>query len=571
MDARIQGLIEHLYVTNENEDISPILQRLSTIIEDARHRLPRSNQRRVFSQQDVALITYGDSLQGIPDQTPLATLKTFLDYYLADTVNIVHILPFHPFSSDDGFSVMDYEQVDRALGTWDNIHQIAAEYDLMADFVLNHMSAQSEWFKRFLAGDSNFATLFMTAAPDTDISQVMRPRTSPLLTPFERENDDNVHVWTTFSADQVDFNYLSPETMLRMIKLLLDYVQHGAQIIRLDAVAYLWKEIGTSSIHLPQTHAFVQLMRAVLDDVAPHVTLITETNVPHRENISYFGDGQNEAQMVYNFTLPPLLLYAMLSEDATVLNDWACELHPPSPHTTYFNFTASHDGIGMRPLEGIIAPDEIAGLIDQMQHKGGRVSYRKHSDGTESPYEINITYLDAVTNPALDEDLQIQQFLVSQAIMLVLNGVPALYIHSLVGSRNDYAGVERQGHNRAINRTKLDATRLFDELNNNSSFRGKLFAAYRHMLQVRRRLPHFSPQVAHEVLDVQPPAVFALKKALDDHNYLIALHNLSGTAQQLKLASQHQATFAEALQGDTVTGAEIELSPYAVQWLVSQP
>src|SRR5690606_35016656 len=108
------------------------------------------------------------------------------------------------------------------------------------------------------------------------------------------------------SADQVDLNFKNPAVLLATTRALLFYVEHGAKFIRLDAIAYLWKEIGTPCIHLPQTHQVIQLMRAVLDEVAPDVRLITETNVPHPDNISYFGAGTNEAQLVYNFALPPL-------------------------------------------------------------------------------------------------------------------------------------------------------------------------------------------------------------------------------------------------------------------------
>jgi sucrose phosphorylase len=162
--------------------------------------------------------------------------------------------------------------------------------------------------------------------------------------------------------------------------------------------------------------------------VAPDVVIITETNVPHAENISYFGNGRDEAQLVYNFTLPPLLFYSFVKEDSTILSRWARDLHLPSSQNTFFNFTASHDGIGVRPLEGILPPEELQALIEIVNANGGKVSYKQNPDGTESPYELNITYVDAIL--ADQNSTRADKFLASQAIQYVLPGVPATYILS---------------------------------------------------------------------------------------------------------------------------------------------
>lgn len=559
----IKNLLQQLYGDTEADAILP---QLYSLMDAARAELRTQTGRRQFNEEDIALITYGDTLRDA-GRPPLAVLHGFLNRHLKDQINIVHVLPFHPYSSDDGFSVIDYEMVDPLLGEWKHIHQIAADYQLMADFVLNHMSAKSQWFQHYLADEEDFKDLFLSVPIDSDLSSVTRPRISPLLTPFQR-NEEAIHVWTTFSADQVDFNYLVPSTMLRMIGILLNYVQHGAQIIRLDAVAYLWKEIGTSSIHLPQTHAFVQLMRAVLDVVAPYVVLLTETNVPHQENISYFGDGHNEAQMVYNFTLPPLLLYSMMRENANLLSQWAANLQPVSEDTTFFNFTASHDGIGVRPLEGIVSSAEIFDLAKEIESKGGRVSYRSNADGSQSPYELNITYVDAIIDPGLPEAQQVQQFIVSQAIALALQGVPGIYIHSLLGSHNDKEGVERLGHNRAINRAKLHVKALEAALTDENSFRAKIFSAYQQLLNLRRASPYFNPQIPHEVLDVSNPAVFALSRRQDAQHKLIALHNISRRPQQVDISPYSKAEHLYDLLSQNIyqTGT-ITLPPFGVLWL----
>ncbi len=410
------------------------------------------------------LITYGDQLHDA-DQPPLRTLAEFCDTHLRGVVDGIHLLPFYPYSSDDGFSVIDYKQVNPALGTWDDVARVGQHFHLMFDGVINHISAQSEWFKAFLRDDPKYRDYFIVVEGDPDLSQVVRPRALPLLTEFTTPSGVK-KVWTTFSADQIDLNYANPDVLLDIIDVLLFYVAHGAELIRLDAIAYLWKEIGTSCLHLPQTHRVIQLLRAILDEVAPHVALITETNVPHQDNLSYFGDGHNEAQLVYNFALPPLTLHTFHTGDASALTQWAASLTLPSDETTFFNFLASHDGIGLNPARGILRDDEITALVDRVVAHGGRVSYKSNPDGSTTPYELNINYFDALSDPNSSEPLalQIDRFVAAHAIMLALSGVPGIYFHSLFGSRGWPEGVTITGQNRTINRQKFDRAEVEREL-----------------------------------------------------------------------------------------------------------
>ncbi|MBW2252298.1 MAG: sugar phosphorylase, partial [Deltaproteobacteria bacterium] len=431
-----------------------------------------------FSQNDVILITYGDTLNK-NGEMPLITMHEFANKFLKDTFSHIHFLPFCPFSSDDGFSVMDFFSVNRKLGSWTDIELTGTDFKLMFDLVLNHISAKSKWFEYYLLEKEGYKELAIEIDPSIDLSAVTRPRSFPLLTEVKKQSGKTVHVWTTFSADQIDLNFKSIDVLEKMVETLLFYMQKGASIIRLDAIAYLWKEIGTSCIHLGQTHDVVKLFRLIFDKVAPHVMILTETNVPHDENISYFGDGNNEAQMVYNFTLPPLLLYSFLKEDASVLSNWARGLDLKSDSNTFFNFTASHDGIGVRPLEGILPAKEINLLVETVKNNGGRVSYKKNSDGSESPYELNITYVDALLNTKFDPDrYHAQRFLASQAIQYAFPGVPATYIHSLLGSRNWEDGVRQTNMARTINREKLRTDDVISQLEDFETFRSRIFHPY---------------------------------------------------------------------------------------------
>jgi sucrose phosphorylase len=528
----------------------------------ARAAPPPAPKGEYFSEQTVTLITYGDTLNA-DGEPPLATLHRFCRAYLSDVLDTVHLLPHFPYSSDDGFSVIDYYAVNPALGTWDDVRRLGADFRLMFDAVINHMSAQSAWFKRFLADEPDFRGLFFVESPESDLSAVVRPRTTPLLTPFTKADGSTVHVWTTFSADQADLDYRQPSTLLRILDVLLFYVAQGAQVLRLDAIAFMWKQAGTSSIHLPQTHAIIQAIRAVLDIYAPHVILITETNVPHAENISYFGDGTNEAQLVYNFTLPPLLFFSMVTGNAEKLCHWLNTLQTPSARTAFFNFTASHDGIGVRPVEGILSAAELQLLIDTVEKRGGRVSYRAQSDGTRAPYELNCTYVDAIADPALPLEVQVRRFLLSQGVMLAMAGVPAIYIHSLLGSRNDLAGMARTGHNRSINRAKLQLREIEMALSTPHSFRAQVFEGYKRLLRARRAQRAFHPLGAQRAHIAHNGALLALERsAPESEPKLLALFNFSAAPIALALSGRAQ----EIIAGRQLDNA-LTLEPYSMCWL----
>jgi sucrose phosphorylase len=523
-----------------------------------------------FSQADVLIITYSDTLlrEGEP---PLQTLDKFFKEHAKEVFSGIHILPFFPYSSDDGFSVTDFTSVRPDLGSWADIRAIGDGFKLMVDLVLNHISAQSDWFRNYLAGEEGFENLAIEVDPGTDLSRVARPRSQPLLTAFDKHSGHRVHLWTTFSADQIDLNYKSLDVLEGMLKAMLFYVSQGVEIIRLDAVAYLWKEIGTPCIHLPQTHDMVRLFRSILDRVAPQVVLITETNVPHDENVCYFGNGQDEAQMVYNFTLPPLLLHALSTGNARVLSEWVQTLSTPSTTTTFFNFTASHDGIGIRPLEGILPSPEIDRLADRVTRNGGNVSTRRRPDGTDDPYEFNITYLDALKDPDVTKDpFHLSRFLASQAIALILPGIPAVYIHSLLGSQNWTAGVDQTGRARTINREKLSADVVSTDLADPSTIRARVFHAYQKMIRVRVHQPAFCPSAGMQVHHLDD-RVLTIQRLCQDQT-LYALTNLSDERLTITLPITEKDMVLTDLLSDRKFKTEaVSMSPYAVLWLEPIP
>lgn len=563
MSQIIRNYLTQIY---KNQDIDATYKNLQDVIQEAKAKLPQQPSDELFSERDSILITYADSLQK-SDENPLQTLHQFGKKHLEEAISHIHLLPFYPYSSDDGFSVQDFYAVNPTSGTWEDIEALGQDFSLMFDAVFNHMSAQSEWFHKFLADDPEFRGLFFTESPETDLSSVTRPRTSPLLTEFKKSNGETVHVWTTFSADQVDFDFRTPETLIRLIKILLFYIEKGATVIRLDAIAYIWKEAGKSSIHMPQAHAIIQLMRAVLDEAAPHVMLITETNVPHEENVSYFGDGKSEAQMVYNFTLPPLVFYTLLFGNTTKFYDWVDTLKTPSDRTTFFNFTASHDGIGVRPVEGILSKEELQKMVEHVEKSWGRVSYKTNSDGSKSPYELNVTYVDALIDPSESQELQVKRFIMSQAIAMSLAGVPAIYIHSLLGSRNYIDGMAATGHNRTINRAKMNVDIIEKAVEDTRTFRHQVFHTYLQLLRLRTQMKAFHPNAQQETVRLGNTGVFALlRTGADEYEKVLAVYNVTNQAQKINL-SAHFSEPAYDLISKARIPAESEMTAYQMFWL----
>lgn len=545
--------------------VDEVVEKLTCHIDEAAPAIPAG--RASWDQTDAILITYGDQVtqQG---EAPLETQRRFLlDRGLGEVLSTVHILPFFPYSSDDGFSVIDYTQVDPALGDWSDVASLGENFDLMFDLVVNHCSQHSEWFQKYLAGEDPYTSYFIEVDPHEDVSLVTRPRSLPLLTPFETARGTR-HVWTTFSDDQIDLNFASSSVLIEMIDVLLCYLQRGARIIRLDAIAYLWKELGTTCIHLAQTHEVVKLMRTIVDAVAPGTILLTETNVPHDENVSYYGDG-DEAQMVYQFSLAPLLAEALQTGDAAVLNQWLAGLEPTPAGTTVFNFTASHDGIGVRPLEGIMPADRLERFFDAVRQRGGHVSMKRNTDGSESPYELNITYFDAVADPDNpDPSLQVRRFLAGQAVMLSLKGIPGIYFHSLVGTPNNHEGVRETGRARTINRKKFQRAELEAILDRTGSPQAQVLEGYHRLLAIRREQPAFHPDASQRVIRTESPALVALVRVSTDASQrLLVLANLGFQPVPVDVASLAGKEPQRDLLGQFEPHSSLTLAPYQIAWL----
>ena len=524
-----------------------------------------------WDESDVVLITYADSVQQ-PDQKPLVTLHQFLKDCLEDSISTVHILPFFPFSSDDGFSVMDYLAVNESHGTWEHVEAIAADFKLMADLVINHMSARSRWFENFRKRVDPGKDYFFEGNPRDDLSAVVRPRTSPLLNPVQTEDGER-HVWCTFSEDQVDLNFANPQVLIEFAGIIRQYLERGVIVFRLDAVAFLWKESGTSCIHLQQTHELIKILRLLIEHHSPTAVVITETNVPNRENLTYFGNA-NEAHVIYNFSLPPLLINTLVTGNCRHLKTWLMSMPPAQMGTSYFNFIASHDGIGMRPTDGLLTEEEKQRLINTMDSFGGKVSYRRTPDGRDQPYEINIALYDALKGTAESgaDHWQHQRFVCAHTIMLALEGIPAFYIHSLLATENDLERVANTGRLRSINRSQWQLDMLEQTLEDPLTHHSKAFHELKRLIAIRRKQAAFHPNATQFTLHLGLQLFGFWRQSMRRDQSIFCIHNISDEIQQVALSDINLIGTDE--WGDLISGMTIDdqsgsitLKPYQSVWL----
>ncbi len=531
---------------------------------------PRTPGNSLWSEDDALMITYGNTFVD-GEHKPLDLLRDFLERYVSDALSGVHILPFFPFTSDDGFAVTDYRAVNAHLGEWSDIQRIGSEMKLMSDLVLNHVSSQSTWFNEYRQGHAPYDKFFFEAKPTDDISEVVRPRTSPLLREVETAMGTR-HVWCTFSHDQVDLDFRNPEVLLEFLRIMRLHIENGVRIIRLDAVAFIWKELGTNCIHLPETHAIVRLMRWLLDFEKKPVVLLTETNVPNAENLSYFGN-RNEAHAIYNFSLPPLILQALLTGSSVHLNQWQMAMPPAQLGCAYLNFSASHDGIGMRPAEGLLSEEEINQLVDTTRNFGGLVSMRSVAGGGQKPYELNITFFDAMKGTVAGEDeLQVERFLCSQSIVMALEGIPAFYVHSLLTTPNDHDGVEKTGVNRAINRRRWDYGELRGQLDNADNKHAKILAELKRRINVRRRQPAFHPNATQFTMQLGEKVFAFWRQCLERDQSIFAIHNVSNEEIVIPVGSINLIggdEWTDLISGEPIckTRGDIVFAPYQCRWI----
>ena len=560
IDYEVMSYLIQLYGTEQGQRMHQDLREMASQAAGA----VAKQQKPVLASAtaEAILICYGDGVQR-SGTMPLQALAQFAQSHLDGVVSGIHILPFFPSSSDDGFAVVDYEKVRTDLGDWPDVQDLARDFDLMVDLVINHCSREHIWFTDYITNAAPGKDYFHEQTPDPGLSQVLRPRNSPLLTEVHTREGVK-RVWTTFSEDQVDLNFANPDVLMEFARILFFYARNGARYIRLDAIAYLWKRIGTTCMSLPETHMVVRILRGLIDVQGMPLTLITETNVPHEENVSYFGEG-NEAHWVYQFSLAPLLLYSYLLGDARALVAWTEGLTPAPSGCSYFNFIASHDGVGLRPLEGLLEDSEIEQLIDVVHQRGGFASMRSTPSGEERVYELNIALFSAFGGNPDDIDA----YVAAHQLLIAYQGVPGLYLNALLGSMNDVKQMEITGRTRSINRGSWSAEELAERLADPESLNARIFDRLSQSLKIRADQRAFAPTARQRFVEGGKDHLMFLRS--DEKQRLLIVASFSVEPQKIDWPSG--LAMSSAMAKDLLTNVPhavdqpLSLAPHQVLWL----
>ena len=566
-DNKLEFYLKSIY--KDSEDINEISQEIKSILITADNS---SIEKPRWTQEDIFLISYADTIRN-NSEPPLKSLKDFLDDHI-EGINSIHILPFMPSSSDYGFSVIDYYSIDPKNGSWKELRDISNSFNLMMDIVLNHSSIQSGWFKNYINGSGKGSDYFIEVGNWSGIPQVVRPRTSELFQKFETKNGDKL-VWCTFSRDQVDLNFKNPKVLIEFIKIFSFYIKKGIRIFRLDAVAYIWKEENTNCINRPETHSIVKILRLIIERMDNRAILITETNVPNTENLAYFGES-NEAHWIYNFTLSPLILYTLLRGNCSILRKWSMTMPPAKNGNAYFNFLASHDGIGLRPIEGYINKNELTSLLNLMKSFGGEISYRTSQWGDKNPYEINISFLDSLRGTFEGVDnFMFDRFICAHTIMFSFEGVPAIYIHSLLGTRNDYESIKKGKENRSINRFKWEKNKIYKLLSNSKSLNAKILSRIKQILKIRIKQPAFHPNSTQFTLNLGNRTFGLWRQDADRTQSIFCITNITKSSESISLSEINlieTEDWFDLLTSKKLKGINdrITMKPYQTLWITNK-
>ena len=525
-------------------------------------------KKKTINEKTSVLICYGDSIFDNNQKNSIQVFQNFYHKKLSKFFNTVHFLPFYPSSSDSGFAVKDHYKIDSKIGNWSNISKFAKKNDVMADIVINHSSARGLWFKNFLREKKPGKDYFFKVNSNFNTSKVVRPRDHNLLKKINIFIKTE-YLWRTFSPDQIDLNFKNPSVLLRFIKILINLVNHGVTIFRLDAIAYLWKETNTKCINLKQTHEIVKLFRLICNSLKVQTLIVTETNLPQKENISYLGNN-DEANWIYNFPLPPLLIHAFLFENSLYLNKWSKNLPSLKIGNSYLNFIASHDGIGMRPIEGILKRKNLNNLFKRLKKNGAKFSYRKIQNKYKKVYEANITIFNALKKSNFDKQGKyfFERYISVHAIMIAFEGVPAIYFNSLFGTSNDEAKYIITGNKRDLNRYKWNKKVIINNLNNNKSKQSIFYKSLTKLLDIRKKQKAFHPNASRYNIEVNSKIYCFKRVSIDKKQTIMCITNLSSKIQYIKLNNK-LVKWNDLLGSNLnfVSTTELRLEPFQTLWL----
>lgn len=610
---RVEADLESVYGNNTHDLLQALKLLAAEFSGNTMRRGPGGRAR--LSESSAALICYADSIvDSTGTKTPIQALTDVVkSIHLARTLPIVHLLPFFPWDTDRGFSVKDYYQVDPHCGSWDDLRPLAKEVELMFDFVANHASIENPLVQRALIARhlSSEHPLYAEAAPyldfviaysedelpdDAHLQALARPRPNPVLTRYSViETPDNKcrailgepssshadvlgqgYVWTTFSRPknqdgteatrQVDLNFKNPKVFLESLRILLFYVERGASLIRLDAIGYIWKRLGSTSLHEPEVHALLAATKEVLTLASPHVITIAEVNEPQDKAFTYLGTTEKEeSDLVYQFAHFPLAIHALLTQNGQYYTEWLSSLFEVDGRQ-FVTVLGSHDGLGLKPVRNILPEEELERLSSILiEEHGGRPNYASLPGGQQIVYEICGTPWDLINNSSAAEpfELQKQRYLAVVGLGLLVRGLPAFYINGVFGTRN-YTPDGGLDENRTVNREVFSNESLLATLKDRTSHYRNVFEALQEILLKRSTQPAFG-SLTNPTQPIQTncqAVVAAVIPGEAPQDALLCLVNVSSDPQEVVIETD---TFEPGERpSDILSGAPVSPGPNGI-------
>ncbi len=547
-------------------------RKINDLIKDFNQNIKLGKKEDICSEKTILLISYADNLKIKGEKNTLNIFNSFFKKKLKQSFNCIHFLPFFPSSSDSGFAVKDHSVIDKRFGNWDHIKRLSKDANIMADIVINHASSKGVWFRNFLKNKDPGKDYFFSVDRKFNTKKVIRPREHPLLQKFKMY-DSQKKLWCTFSPDQVDLNFKNPDVLIDFVKIMMNFISKGISIFRLDAVGYLWKETNTECVNLPQTHQIIKLFRLILERLNTRSWIVTETNLPGKQNLSYFGNN-DEAHWIYNFSLPPLVAYTLLFEDSSQISNWSKSMPPARNGNTYLNFLASHDGIGMRPIEGILNELQSNKMFSRIKKNKGKFSYRKIQGKGKKIYEANITLFDLLSRTDYDKKgtYKIKRFLAAHAIMFSLEGIPGIYFNSLFGTSNDISKFKISKKNRDLNRHKWDLFNLQKKLGKKNSKESIVFSEIMKLLKIRKNQEAFHPNATQYTLDLGKKIYGLWRQSKDKRQSIFSVTNITSESVEFNLNRLNlikNETWRDLINPKTKINGKnsIRLKPFETLWI----
>ena len=521
-----------------------------------------------INESTSLVICYGNSVTD-GNKKSLKVFNKFYKKHLKNNFDSVHFLPFYPSSSDSGFAVKDHYKIEPRLGSWKDVKIISKNCNVMADLVINHSSARGLWFSNFLKNKSPGKDYFFTVDKNFNSKKVIRPREHKLLKKIKL-SDETKYLWRTFSPDQIDLNFKNPKVLIRFIKIIFNLINNGVRIFRLDAIAYLWKENGNTCINHTNTHNIIKFIRLVCNLLKTECIIITETNLPEKENLSYFGNN-DEANWIYNFSLAPILVYSLLFEDSNKITKWSKNFPIAKLNNNYLNFIASHDGIGMRPIEGILSTNTQKKFLSRLKKNGGEFSYRKVQGVKKKVYEANITLFNAFKCSDFDKSgiFGFERYMAAHTIMISFDGIPAIYFNSMFGNSNDNSKYIISGNKRDLNRYRWNKDKIEDHLKDQNSKQNKYYKNMSNILAIRSKQKAFHPNAIRKTLKLGAN-FFGIKRiSTDNKQSIYCITNMTSKLQLLKVNKNvfyKRNLFNSKLTKKT---GKIQFEPFQTVWLTN--